>query len=204
MKNCETKAEYRAQNYCDLESGVTLDVNVLRIRSVEFGHPLSSEVRSRTAIGAGGFGGFDLGHVPQVARHLLNVDSSVLVATRRNRRPASEVSTFGFDNHRILGADLSDLAPRDVDTRDGIFDSDSRIGEVNLGSVEQEIESEKKSRASGRDLEWIVVGVDQQGVSEERYEDVAEDGAVERAIGSELCRICTVVDQFAECGVAHE
>lgn len=204
MKNCETKTEYRAQDDCDLEYGVTLDVNALRVGSVEFCHSLACQVSSRTAIGAWGFGGFDLGHIPQVARHLLNVDSSVLVATRSNRGPASEVSTLGFNNHRVFGTDFFDSAPRNVDARDGVFDSDSRIGEVNLGSVEQEVNSEKSSCASGRDLEGIVVRIDEQGVNEEHYKDIAEDCAVERAIWPELCWICAVVNQFAECGLVHE
>jgi len=204
MKNCENKAKDGAQDDCDLESSVALDVNALNFGTFEFGHPFASQVRSRTAIGARGFGGFDLGHIPQAARHLLYVDSSVLVATRSNCGPASEVSTLSFDDHRVLGADLFDLAPRNVDARNGIFDSDSRIGEVNLGSVEQEVKGENSRCASSHNLDWIVVGVNEQGVSEERYEDVAEDCAVERAIWSEHCGICAVVDQLAECGVAHE
>lgn len=204
MKNCENKAKDGAQDDCDLESSVALDVNALSIGDFEFGHPFASQVRSRTAIGAGGFGGFDLGHIPQAARHLLYVDSSVLVATRSNCGPASEVSTLSFYDHRVFGADLFDLAPRNVDARNGIFDSDSRIGEVNLGSVEQEVSGEACGSARDCDLKRVVVGVNEQGVSEERYEDVAEDGAVKRAVWPELRRICAVVDQLAECGVAHE
>ena len=185
---------------------MTLHVEIARcgVRTPKVRDSLAGEMSGGAAIGARGFGGFDLGHVAQVARHLLNVDSSVLVATRSNRSPASEVSTLGFDNHRVLGADLFDLAPRDVDAREGIFDSDSRIGEVDFRSLKQEVNGEGCGCAGCRDLKGIVVGVDEQGVGEERYEDVAEDRAVERAIWSELCGICAIVEQFAECGVAHE
>lgn len=206
MKKREAETQNSAEHYRHSEPRMTryVEIRPVSVASFELGETFAGNMSSRAAIRAGRFSSLDLGHISKAARHLFHVDSTVLVAPRSDGGPASEISTLCLDDHRVLSTNLFDVAPRYVDAREGIFNSNSRIGEVDLGALEQEIEGENGSRASCGDLERVVVGVNKQGVGKERYEDVAKDGAIERSIRSKSSGVCTGAQQFAELGVAHE
>ena len=135
------------------------------------------------------------------------VDSSVLVATRANRAPASKDSVLGFNSKCVFSVETRYIQPINNDGGEWISNSQSTIGEENRWSIQETINQggHKKDKGYGSTLAKVQrVTFNKDGSNQSSTKDVAGSTVKESSTGAKELRITTGFSQVFEGGSRHE
>ena len=161
----------------------------------------STRIGVRRVSGSNGVGSF--GNFSKVS----SVNSSVLVATRTNRAPASKDSVLGFNGKRIFSVKSSYIRPINNDGGEWISNSQATIGEENRWSIQETINQgdHKEDESYGSAMTKVQrIAFNQYGSNHSSAKYVASTTIKVSSTGAKELRITTGFSQVFEGGSRHE
>ena len=210
LKNKQSEERYASTGTVSNEPRVMVFPNVLDFLASDFLsliNSYASDMSSGSRIGFGGVSGLDLKGTSLHSAKVSGMNSSMLRSRGSYSSPATDGTMFRGDGKYEFRLEIDHIVPIKDDSRKGIFDSDSKVGKEDAGSLNAGVDREAQENhdcCKGNICPCGVIAIGECCVEHAGTEDVTKNCVDECASSAKDLGVTAILKKSSIGVIAHE